>query len=336
MSTQIEQEEKKKPKRSRKTKAPKKPRTPNKPKTPKPKKNIKEKVSKKIRRFRRWTAFLIIIGFSGYVAYTGWVQYDIPEGYGGLVHTKFTFADGKRGGGFDDTLTVHDGLHWRWEKLLPTNLTMHVYPLDIKTATLSSSGSLPSGETYLAFLEEGGSDRFNWDIRFTITYKLKEEMIPQLASKEGIFQEDLEDFFTRELQLMEGELYGSLKNLSPLDDVQGELEKARLSLNEKHPYLEVTSLAPDVLTLPDTVFYEKARSLYFAYLDARNNALEDMISHVAPQTAVNEEKMKVLEEYGKVLTDYPVLIDFFALDEDNDFGRFTSNELMPEDLGKTE
>ncbi|MDC7222095.1 MAG: hypothetical protein PQJ60_00065 [Spirochaetales bacterium] len=308
------------PKRNEKNKS-KKSRPPKTKKTSKP--------GKSFRRFKRWTTFLILLGFSGYVAYTGWVQLDIPEGYGALIHTKVTYRNGRKTGGFDETLTVHDGLHWRWEKLLPTNLTMYLYPLEIRTATLSSSGTLPSGETYLAYLEESGSDRFHWDIQISLTYKINEETIPRLASVEGVFPDDLEDYFSKETQKMEGELYGILKDLTPLDDIQEELNKAQRELNQTHPYLEITSLAPDRLTLPDLVFYDKARTLYFAYLEARNNALEDMISQVAPQTAVNEERMKVLAEYGKVLTEYPVLIDFFALDEDNDFGRYSSDDLMP-------
>jgi hypothetical protein len=325
----------------KKKKAPRRPKTTASQKAEKKsekkeaKKQSRKKVGKAIKRLKRWVTFIVLLGFTGFIAYTGWIH-EIPEGYGGLIYTKVSYSEGKRTGGFDKILTLNDGLHWRWEKLLPTNLTMYPYPLDIKTAVLSSSGTLPSGDTYLAYLNESGSDRFNWEIRFTMTYKLNENQIPLLASQEGVFPDDLDDFFTRENQLMEGELYGMLKDLTPSENIQDKLSEIKSELSRKHPYIEITSLSPEVLTLPDIVFYEKARSLYFAYLDTRNDALEDMISQVAPKTAGNEEKMKVLQEYGKVLTEYPVLIDFFALDEDNDFGRYNPDDLMPEDLGKTE
>ncbi len=323
MSTQIEN----KPEKGRKEKKQKKEKRAKAP---------QKKPNKSIRRFRRWLTFLIFLVFAGFVAYTGWVQYDIPEGYGGMIHTKFSYRDGEWTGGFDKALTVHDGLHWRWEKLFPTNLTLHVYPLDIRTVTLSSKGTLPSGDIYLAFVEEQGTSRFDWDIRVSLTYRLKEESVPQLAAEEGIFPEDLEDFFMKEEELMEREIYGYLKDYAPQESSSAYWSDLEDKLNKQHPYLEITSLVPDSLKLPDLVFYEKSRSLYFAYLDEKNRALEEMISRVAPKTAVNEEKMKVLEEYGKVLTEYPVLIDFFALDKNNDFGRYLPSELMPENLEASE
>ena len=296
----------------------------------------KKKPNKALRRFRRWMTFLIFLGFAGFIAYTGWVQYDIPEGYGGLIHTKFSFKDGAKTGGFDEAITVHDGLHWRWEKLFPTNLTMHVYPLEIRTVTLSSQGTLPSGDIYLDYIGEQDASRFNWNISVSLSYRLKEESIPRLADEKGIFPEDLEEFFSEEEQLMEREMFGFIKDYSPEDSGTAYWAGIEEDLNRLHPFLEITSLAPESIIQPDLVLYEKARSLYFAYLDEKNRALEEMIARVAPRTTVNEEKMKVLEEYGKVLTEYPVLIDFFALDKNNDFGRFTPDQLMPEVLEASE
>ena len=320
MSTQIENE-------STKTK---------KKKTEKPSRARKKTPNKSLRRFRRWMTFLIFLGFAGFVAYTGWVQYNIPEGYGGLIHTKFSYKDGVKTGGFDEALTVHDGLHWRWEKLFPTNLTMHVYPLDIRAVTLSSRGTLPSGDIYLSYIEEQDASRFDWNISISLSYRLREENVPRLAAEKGIFPEDLEDFFTEEEQLMERDIYGLIKGYSPEDNGTAYWAGIEEELNRLHPFLEITSLAPESIIQPDLELYEKAKSLYFAYLDEKNRALEEMIARVAPRTTVNEEKMKVLEEYGKVLSEYPVLIDFFALDRDNDFGRYTPDQLMPEDLEASE
>ncbi len=289
-----------------------------------------------MRRFSRWLTFLIFLGAVGFGAWYGWVQWDIPEGYGGLIHTKFTWRDGKRAGGFDRELTVNDGLHWRWEKLIPTNLTMHLYPLAIRSVTLSTSGTLPSGDLYLNFLEEKGDSRFDWNLSVYLSYRLRTEMVPSLAGKEGILPENLEDYLAKEEDLIKNELYAYLADYSPETNIADKMESARGEINRLHPYLEVTSLAPDRISLPDYALYEKARTLYFSYLDERNRSLGEMISRVAPKTAVNEEKMKVLEEYGKVLTEYPVLIDFFALDGDNKFGRYTPSDLMPEDLAGSE
>ncbi|MBN2628233.1 MAG: hypothetical protein JXA95_16335 [Spirochaetales bacterium] len=296
----------------------------------------KDRSGRALRRFNRWLTFLIFLGAAGFAAYTGWVQYDIPEGYGGLIHTKFTFREGKRTGGFDPELTVHDGLHWRWEKLIPTNLTMHLYPLEIRTATLSSSGTLPSGDLYMNYLDESTPISFDWNIKVSLTYRLREDAVPRLAGEKGILPRDLEDFLIGEEEQIKNEIYPALADYTPDKDPASALESLREDLNRRHPYLEITTLAPVNLILPDVEFYEKARDLYFAYLDERNRALEEMISRVAPRTTVNEEKMKVLEEYGKVLTEYPVLIDFFALDGNNDFGRYTPADLMPEDLEGSE
>jgi hypothetical protein len=301
----------------------------------------KEKVKKQkkgnaLRRFNRWLTFLILLGLAGFVFYTGWVQEKIPEGYGALIFTKVTYKEGKLSGGYDETLTANDGFHWRWERLFPTNMTIHLYPLSLRNITISSQGTLPSGDIYMNFMEESQKERFDWDISFDLTYRLKEENIPRLAMEQGIMPENLEAFFAQEENRIEGELYQILKDITPSLTGTKEIDAMRTKLDQSHPFIEITSLSPRILIMPDLTLYNKSRDLYFSYLDTRNASLENMITREAPKMAVNEEKMKILVEYGKILTEYPVLIDFFALDENNDFDRFTPSSLMPESLKGTE
>ena len=304
--------------------------------SPKEKKNERKgkrpRKGKSLKRFSRWLTFLIFIGFAGFVTYVGWIQKEIPEGQGALVFTKLSYRDGRFTGGYDTKLTTSDGFHWRWERLFPTNMTIHLYPLSLRDVRITSTGILPSSDIYMDFIEKSGQDQFNWELSFDLTYHLKKESIPQLAQEKGIMPENLEAYLVEEENKIEGELFGLLSSFTLTQDNSREIEKLLLALNKSHPFLEITSLSPQTIVLPDLVLYNKARELYFSYLDARNISLEKMISREAPKMAVNVEKMKVLVEYGKVLTEYPVLIDFFALDENNDFGRMTPSSLMPEVL----
>lgn len=282
-----------------------------------------------LRTFSRWLTFLIFLAFAGFVAWTGWIQTEIPPETGALVYTKLTYREGAFTGGYDPVLTIDDGFNWRWERLIPTNMTLYLYPLDLRSLTVGSRGTLPSGDVYMAFMEETGKFNFSWELSFDLTYRLKKEMIPSLAQEKGVRPEDLETFLEEEHNRMERELYGHVEGLSPSLADKDATDRILAALNRAHPFLEITSLSPQVISLPDLELYNKARDLYFAYLETRNEALKTLVAREAPKQAVNEEKMKILEDYGRVLTEYPVLIDFFALDSNNDFGRILAPDLMP-------
>lgn len=293
------------------------------------KKEKKEKKKKSFRRFNRWFSFLIILTMALFVFWKGWIQNKIGEDEAGLVFTKLTYPMDQ--GGFDTEITTNDGFHWRWENIIPTNLTLYLYPLSPRTVQVSSQGTLPSGDIYLSFIEEQDQNRFNWDLSFELTYRLNSQLIPDLAIKKGIIPDSIEDFFASEQGSIERELYNYLKDFD-LASNPDQLKTVEISIQEKHPFVEILSLSPQKVVLPDLVLYEKSRDLYFAFLDQRNSALEEMISQVAPKTAVNDEKMQIMEEYGKLLTQYPILIDFFALDNENEFGYVPPGQLMPEKL----
>nr|MDA3852032.1 hypothetical protein [Spirochaetaceae bacterium] len=100
-------------------------------------------------------------------------------------------------------------------------------------------------------------------------------------------------------------------------------------LNEKIPELEIISLEPISKDIPDFQLYQEIRNQFFNYLETINIARTEEASQRAGEEWVNKEKLQVLEDYGKLITEYPLLLDFFAIDQDNGLDRRTSRDLLP-------
>ena len=97
---------------------------------------------KKHRGLRFFLTLLILLGACGTAFWFGLLSIDLEEGEYGVVYTKLK--------GYEDQAIKSGDFIWRWEALIPTNLTLHTFTLEPRVVALKSSGTLPSGDYYKA------------------------------------------------------------------------------------------------------------------------------------------------------------------------------------------
>lgn len=255
-------------------------------------------------------SLVILILAGGTVFYFGWVQYKIPPNSYGVVFTKTH--------GWDDEV-IHAGrFMWRWERLLPTNFTLYVFPSEPHTANVSADGSLPSAENYSQFLDQ--SPDFSYSIALDVTFRVEPEALVDLARSEGILPGDLADWYERKSDAIEAatpELVVQSVNESAESETEtpivGLPARLRPLLEERFSNLEFISVVPREVRIPDIELYLRAKEIYLSVLDTREEAAGAAAAAQSTQDIQTEGRLQVLRSYGDILDAYPVLLDYFRL-----------------------
>ncbi|MFP4066359.1 MAG: hypothetical protein ACLFS5_02550 [Spirochaetaceae bacterium] len=254
--------------------------------------------------------FILLIA-AGAVFYIGWVQIRIPAGSYGVVFTKT--------GDWDETVIRPGEFHWRWERLLPTNFTLHVFPATAHRVDLRSSGTLPSAEVYAEYLED--SPDFGYQIDLTVAYRIRASELPRLAREQGLRPADLEEWYddyddriTDQARGLVREVYTEAQEESPgrihLASLEKELTDA---FAEEFSDLEFLQVVPTRVSVPDFDLYEAGRSLYFETVEARRAAIAEDALEAEERRITEESRLGTLKRYGELLSEFPVLLDYFSM-----------------------
>lgn len=265
------------------------------------------------------TFFLIIILLAALGAgfYFGWVQFRLSEHTYGVIFTKT--------GGWD-TETVKPGeFNWRWEGLIPTNMTLYRVPVRPQSVTVSREGTLPSGDTYAGVLENGGD--FTYSMEFSLTYELKPQLLPQLVMDRGLEPSSLEEWYRGiNREFMSAATRIASEELGEIDSARSEeisftaLEELLMEeLSKDFPFVEFSAIQPKQLDIPDMDLYHAAKTYYLNVLEAKEKIEVETLEQKQSWMVSEVSKLDVLEKYGKLFTDYPGLVRYFALKETEEF-----------------
>jgi hypothetical protein len=253
--------------------------------------------------------FLII---GGVVFFSGWVQMDVPAGSWGVLRSRTHGTDGA---------VIREGkFRWVWYKLIPRNVTLTVFGINEQSISIEETGILPSGDIYSAMA--GLKTDFSYKLSVTVSYRLKGESLPALADRENLLtQEDL-DAYTEKLS---GEIENHVRGLLW---AYGENEKALLearqtgtirgletALGSAFPDTETMRCTVKTLRFPDFILYGEVRGLYRDYLAAQRSDLRGTVTIMAAEAVRNRRRFEELTSYGELLTKYPVLLKYLALEK---------------------
>ena len=255
---------------------------------------------------------IILLVSAGVVFFLGWAQFSVPVGSFGVLRSKTH--------GTSNELVKEGKLRWVWYKLIPKNVEITVFSIKESTVPLDFSGVLPSGDTYSTLA--GLKTDFSYSFSGTLTYKLKAESLPALSDRENLLsQADLDAYISRLSRDIEnhakallwtyGENEKALKEAQETGNITG-LEKALVSA---YPDIEIVGCTVKTLRFPDFVLYNEVRELYRDYLTAQRTDLRNTIGQMAAENIQNRRRVDELVGYGELLTKYPILLQYLALEK---------------------
>jgi hypothetical protein len=255
---------------------------------------------------------LIILVGAGF--YLGWAQAGVPLGTYGVMRSKTHGTDPR---------FIKDGeLRWVWYKLIPGNVKILALSPRRMKVNLHSSGSLPSGAVY-ASMAQAGAD-FSWELLGEFSFNIKPGALPSLAEKENWAGEDdlssyeeilanrLESFILARLGDYGSNEAGMEKLLTGLSlpDLNSAAENA-------FPEIENFNCILRAVKFPDYSLYRSLRSLYEEYLARQESVLKEELPGNAEAKIASKLRMDELSRYGELLTKYPVLLQYLALEKNS-------------------
>jgi hypothetical protein len=261
------------------------------------------------------TTLFILIILGGVIFFFGWVQFRVPPGSFGVMRSKTH--------GLDPSVLREGEFRWEWYAAIPTNAEITIFTLGAIERPVQIKGDLPSGNMYSTFA--GLPMDFSYEFSGSLSFSLKAESLPALVAERGLTdQEDLEvfgghladeiaSFAVRRLGLYveEGEAGADLLNSGAI---------ARLQADFLGEYPDIENLFCNIHTarMPDIALYRSARRLYEDYLAGQQRMLETELTVSANRHLSAQFRLDELAKYGELLTKYPVLLQYLAMQREVD------------------
>jgi hypothetical protein len=252
-----------------------------------------------------------LIALAAAVFLLGWAQLAVAPGRVAVLRSKT--------GGVHPLVIRHGEFQWLWERLLPTNATMLEFSLERAARPLSVVGELPSASLYAAFLDDAAD--FSYRIEGVVSFLPRAESLPSLtASGQIADQASLASWMEREAAAVAD--FAVRRVLSYAEDA-GELERLSVAsanprliadIERTFPHIEHVSCAFTSVHLPDFELYEIAKALYREYSETKRSALARRADDAAAATVQASLRFEELERYGELLSRYPVLLKYLAIE----------------------
>ena len=252
------------------------------------------------------------------IFYFGWVQILLPPNTCAVIHTKTS--------GFDENVTLSGEFSWRIEKLIPTNMTIYIFNIEpIYIILPEIKGQLPSAEVYGSVIESDPD--FNYTLNLSLSFSLELETLPLLVSQHGLKPDNLEEWYNEKSEIISQHIITYIKNNPTLIYDFEYIEQLQDSLLQisNLSYITIDNIYLNNIDFPDLDLYYTAKQMYLNLIEAKE--IRDI-------DAINEEKVNLLklEEYGQLLTKYPILIKYLYLNELSD--EEIISEILEADFGK--
>jgi hypothetical protein len=264
---------------------------------------------------KKFLFFLIVlIALGGAVFFLGWAHLTVPPGTYGVMRSKTH--------GLDDR-TIQDGeFRWLWYKLIPTNVEISVFTIDQVRRSFSNSGILPSGQVYVNLA--GFDADFSWEVAGEFSFSIRPEALPEIAVRELISDDTglrraegdiaarIESLILDRLRIYaDNEDETRLESLiltGTLPDLNREIERA-------FPQIENLTCTIRTVRYPDFELYRSVKGLYREYIQLQSAMLDPSVTREAERRIDLRTRIDELTRYGELLTRYPVLLEYMALEK---------------------
>ena len=259
----------------------------------------------KIKRFFANIIVFLIAAIAVFII--GWVQFMVKPGTCGIMTSKT--------GGLYESPIVPGKFDWRWERLLPTNVTLNIFSTEPKEIVSSVSGELPSASSYgslLKFVDTSATPDFTYKIELKTIFSVEPNDILELVKENKIQnQESLDAFLEQKSKLIASSLAASF-----LDNKKSLAGKTFLSQSEIDSYfsnkdefnhIKIQSIELLDVHSPDLKMYSIAEDAISIWKQEIEDNLKRRAIEQASKTVENDRVMQQLEKLAGILEKYPQL-----------------------------
>jgi hypothetical protein len=253
---------------------------------------------------------LLVLAATGF--FFGWAQMGVPPDAYGVIRSKSH--------GTDENLVKPGEFRWVWYKLIPTNAQTAVFRLDTVSREISARNTLPAADTYAAFAGMQGD--FSWELRASFSFSLSPEALVPLVATHNIGTQEELDSYEADIA---GQIEAFILNRMNYSEefalqIEAMLENsANPELNQEitrqFPQIANFSFAIQSAKLPSFTMNRLAKGLYEEFVARQREFIASELSDKALNRVETYNRFEELERYGVLLSKYPVLLDFLALEK---------------------
>jgi hypothetical protein len=253
---------------------------------------------------------LVLVIIAGAVLFFGWAQLGIPPDACGIIRSKTH--------GLYPHLVQAGEFQWIWYKLIPTNTETTVLRLNPVSHNFTEENTLPSGKIYSTFA--GLESDFSWKINAVVSFSISPDAIIPLISANTISsQEELTRYENDIAEQIEGFIVRCIEQEDNFEQVEtllkeGENPWFETEILHQFPVLHNFSLKVKSAKFPDFALYRQAKSLFENYMALQKEYATGDIREKARNRIDSMLRFDELELYGSLLTKYPILLEYLALE----------------------
>jgi hypothetical protein len=256
---------------------------------------------------------IILIIIAGTAFMFGWAQFSVPPGKYGVIYSKTH--------GIDQIPVQSGEFRWVWYKLIPTNVRISIFSLEQNKYPVDFNSSLPSGETYAAFIGLTNAD-FSWNLKGELSFKLDPQMLIPVVSKNNLITQDDLDAYLQSIDqnivnLLLKLLSSQITDSTRLENIMSGNTDADLEKEIKENYPEICDFSIKIKSAkyPDFVLYRELRLIYENYLSKQREYAVSSFGKRAENHMESQLRNEELERMGELLTKYPILLEYLAMEK---------------------
>ncbi|MCL2208791.1 MAG: hypothetical protein FWC19_04205 [Treponema sp.] len=258
----------------------------------------------------------ILLALGGVGFFFGWVQLKVPPGSFGIINSKTHGVD---------PIPVRSGeFRWLWLKLIPTNVQISVFRPETMKFPIEFNSSLPSGNSYASFAGMGTSD-FSWKLDAEISFSISPDMLVPIVSKYNLTDQESLDAYMQDIASNIKIII--LRNLSSAETDASRIERILSGAQDTVMEQEIKNRFPEIrdftftvtsAAFPDFTLYRQVRLLYEEFLSKQREYVSTAFGRRAEGHIEIQLRLMELEGYGELLSKYPILLDYLALEMKKD------------------
>ncbi|MBU0935299.1 MAG: hypothetical protein KKI09_04175 [Spirochaetes bacterium] len=261
---------------------------------------------------KKLVASLIILTLLAVAVFLlGWLPLRVQPGRHSVVVSKIN--------GVRETVLSPGQFFWTAEALLPTNLKVYSFAPVSSEQRVQVSGELPSAAVYSEFL--AGQPDFSWEVSLRIAAGIRPQSLPTLVSQFGITDEAalrayLDTELVRAAEDVRSLLIAAASDPARIQELlEGSLSADFIELIQQlRPQLQVQEATVVSARVPDLAIYHSARDLYNQYIHSYQALVEPALAAASSRAVEDQVRMTSLRRYGELLTEFPVLVEYLALE----------------------
>jgi hypothetical protein len=271
---------------------------------------------------KKFFVLLFIVILAGTIFFFGWAQLPVPPGSYGVMRSKTH--------GIDPYVIQEGEFRWVWYKLIPTNVVITVFSLAPVDRAIQVRGALPWADSYMSLA--GITADFSYEITGSLSFTLKPGSLPSLIAAQDLAdQAALDGFEERLAEEIEAfaveRLRGYAEGKEKMGDALGFGSAAWLEEDILGAFPDIENLSCNFhgVRFPDFDLYLSIKALYEDYLERQRVILQRDLASSAGRRIASRLRFDELERYGELLTKYPALLQYLALES------ASPRDLVPED-----